>query len=499
MAAIGGRGEVDERAAFPGAVAGTQRLRIVDRDRAVQPWRSADGSLVLCFNGEIFNHDDLRAQLRALGHEFRSESDTEVVLEAFREWGPEGTRRLRGEFAFAILDLETHDVYLSRDPIGVKPLYYAWRHGRFHVASEVKALVGLGSPIHEVAPGHHGSTRGESGPVLVPHFELFDARRELGLIDSPETAIELIRSTLDESIRIRMATDLPVGVVLSGGLDSSLVLTKVHEQHPDCVAFTIGTPGSEDLQYARRLTAELGVRHEVITMHPGQIGLREIRRAIRMGELTEYGDVINAIVSIPLFARVQETGIKIVLTGDGSDELFGGYPMYHEIGEEQGDRLFAHKLLNLGRTELQRVDRSSMGQGVETRVPFLDREMIALAMRIPLSMKTAGEQEKWLVREAFRDILPDYIVSRPKAGMSYSSGLHDRARLFKPLFPRLHRRLSYDLHAPIRRDFDTVLSSVGNDLDLAMAAGALRTDYTPAERARDLLGAVRWNVQAAIG
>ena len=498
MAAIRGRGEVDERMAVSGAVAGTQRLRIVDRECAIQPWLSYDGRSLLCFNGEIFNHGDLRAELRALGHDFRTESDTEVVSVAFSEWGADAVRRFRGEFAYALLDLRSREVYLARDPVGVKPLYYAWRHGRFHVASEVKALVGLGVSIAEVGPGQHGTTIGESGPVLVPHFDLFDDLRRLGPIDDPTEAIGQIRSVMEDAISIRVDTDLPVGVILSGGLDSSLVLAKVHQRHPDCVAFTIGRPGSEDLEYARRLTSDLGVRHEVITMAPTQIRLQQIRDAIRVGELTEYGDVINAVVSLPLFARVRESGIKVVLTGDGSDELFGGYPMYHEVGDREGERLFAHKLRNLGRTELQRVDRSSMGQGVEARVPFLDKEMVSLAMRIPLTMKISGAEEKWLVREAFADVLPEYILRRPKSGMSYSSGLHDRARLFKPWFPRLHRSFSYDLCAPIQRDFDSLLAAVDNDLELALAAGALRRDYVVSERARDLVGALRWNLESAI-
>ncbi|MDH6280302.1 asparagine synthase (glutamine-hydrolyzing) [Prescottella agglutinans] len=497
MAAIAGRGEVDERARAQGVLAGTQRLKIVDRARAVQPWVSADNRWMLCYNGEVFNHELLRDELSALGHTFRSTSDTEVVLEAFLEWGDAAVDRLRGEFAFAIVNLGTLETYIARDPIGVKPLYYSWRHGRLHIASEVKALVPVGAKVIQVPAGHHGWARTTSGPDLVPYFDLYADARRLGHLTDPHEATELIRSTLRDSIAVRVDTDLPVGVVLSGGLDSSLVLAQVKELHPDCVAFTIGTRDSEDLDYARRLTAELGVHHEVIELQPRQIGMREIREAIRIGELTEYGDVINAVVSVPLFRRVRELGIKVVLTGDGSDELFGGYPMYHEVDPAQGERLFAHRLVNLGRTELQRVDRASMGQGVETRVPFLDKNMINLAMRIPLKMKIGGDQEKWLVRKAFADSLPGYILNRPKSGMSYSSGLHDRARLFKPWFPRLHRSFHYDLCEPIRRDFDTVLTRVDNDLDLAIVDGAHRQDYTPFERGRDLAGAMRWNVQLA--
>lgn len=495
MSAIKGRGESDERFSTASVVAGTQRLHIVDRDHAVQPWRSADGRYLLCYNGEVYNHDALRQQLVAAGREFRSVSDTEVVLEAFLAWGERAVDRLRGEFAFAVVDLETDDTYLARDPLGVKPLFYSWRHGRLHVASEIKALTGVGAAIADVPPGQHGWARRGSGPHLLSYFDVQATVPAAEQITDPHEALALVRSTLRDAIAVRLDTDLTVGVVLSGGLDSSLILQHVHEMHPDCVAFTIGAPGSEDLHHARLLTEQLGVRHEVIDVRPRDLGAAEVAEAVRVGELSEYGDIINAAVSIPLFRRVHEHGVKVVLTGDGSDELFGGYPMYHDISSEQGERLFSYKLANLGRTELQRVDRVSMGQGVEARVPFLDRELVTLARRLPLAIKIGGAQEKWLVRDAFADVLPEHIRTRPKAGMSYSSGLHDRVRLFKPMFPGLHRRFGYDLHAPVRRDFDTVLDAAGNDLDLAIVEAARRGDNTAVERGRDLLGALRWNVE----
>lgn len=492
------RGELREQTRRPGLLAGTQRLAIVDRDHAIQPWTSSDGRWVLCYNGEVYNFAELRTELQRLGREFRSESDTEVVLEAFLQWGEEAVDRLRGEFAFVVVDTVTLDAFLARDPLGVKPLYYSMRRGVLHVASEVKALVSVGSRIKSIPPGHYGWRRAHREIELRPYFDLYGELHRFGPITDPDEAITLVRKAITEAICVRVRTDLPVGVVLSGGLDSSIVLAETARMHPDCIAFTIGASDSPDLAYARRLTADLGVRHEVIDMDPAEIGLSEIREAIRTGELDEYGDIINAVVSIPLFRRIRDTGLKVVLTGDGSDELFGGYPMYHTVAADDGERLFVHKLLNLGRTELQRVDRSAMGQGVEARVPFLDKDVVGLSMRIPLSMKNSGSQEKWLVREAFADVLPDYVLARPKEGMSYSSGLHDRARLFKPCFPRVHRAHGYDLHESIRRDFDVLLTSTGDDLDLALAEEVRRRDYTPIERAKDMLGALRWNVQPAV-
>ncbi len=492
------RGEVEETRLDDDLLAGTQRLRIVDAERAVQPWVSADGRWLLCFNGEIFNHRQLHGELAGLGHRLRTDGDTEVVLEAFLEWHEDAVSHLRGEFAFAIAERGTGRVYLARDPLGVKPLYLSVKDGLLHVASEVKALVPVGAPVIEVPPGHHGWADPVTGPRLRPYLDLLRLAEDLTPIGDPHEAAMRVRATLEDCIRVRVDTELRVGVILSGGLDSSLTLLQVRQLHPDCVAFTVGAPSSQDLAYARRLTAEMGVPHEVIELHPRDIGLRDIRDAIRMSELTEYGDIINAVVSVPLFRRVHERGVKVVLSGDGSDELFGGYSMYHEIGTAGARRLFLHKIRNLCRTELQRVDRTSMGHGVEVRVPFLDLSLVELAMRLPVDLKIRDGHEKWILRQAFADVLPDYIRHRPKDMMSYSSGLHERARLYKPLFARLHRSFGYDLLAPVRRDFDTVLMRCDHDLDRAIADSEARQDYNLFEHARDLAGAARWNAAPAM-
>lgn len=492
LAVLAPRGEVTEARYENGLLAGTRRLRVVDRERAVQPWTSADGRWLLCYNGEVFNHRDLRAELTRLGHAFRGDSDTEVVLAAFERWGDEAVTRLRGEYAFVAVERSTGRAYLARDPLGVKPLYWARKPGCLHLASEVKALVGHGAPIVEVPPGHHGWADGDGTVRLRPHVDLFTLGDGLP-IDDPDEAALLVRAALHDSIRVRVDTDLTVGVVLSGGLDSSLVLRHVRDLHPDCVAVTVGVPDSPDVAYARRLAADLGVPHEVVELRPRDIRLADVREAIRISELTEYGDIINAVVSVPLFRRLRQLGVKVALTGDGSDELFGGYPMYHEVGPEASRRLFLHRIRNLGRTELQRVDRASMGHGVETRVPFLDLGVVELALRLSRDLKMRDGQEKWILRRAFADVLPDYVLRRPKNPMSYSSGLHERARLYKPFFARLHRSFGYQLLEPVRRDFDSVLSRCGNDLDRAIADGLARPDYTVLEHARDLVGAARWN------
>src|ERR1700733_938077 len=495
---IAQRGEVRESQHDGRYQFGTQRLKIVDRERAIQPWNSPDGRWSLCYNGEVYNFRSLRAELAALGHVMRSDSDTEVVLEAFLEGGEPPVHPLRGEFAFAVVDKTAGRVYFARDPLGVKPLYWSRHDGHLYAASELKALVPAGGRIHEIPPGYHGGGSSAEDPAVTAYVDLLN----MGDGDEPVTDVDeaarQVRAALEDSIRVRLDTDLTVGVILSGGLDSTLALLHVREMHPDCVAFTIGTPGSEDVSYARRVTRDLGVDHEVIELTPGAIRLPDIREAIRMAELTEYGDVINAVISRLLFARVRSRGVKVVLCGDGSDELFGGYEMYQQPDPALRQRIFQHKLHNLGRTELQRVDRTSMGQGVEARVPFLDLALVRLAMRLPIELKLRDGQDKWILRHAFSDILPSYVRRRPKNPLSHSSGLHERVRLYRSQFPRIYRSFGYDQLGPMRRDFSIVLQEHGLDLDQALHDLDIQPDYSIADHARDLAGALRWNAIGAL-
>ncbi len=497
MSAIAPRGEAQETQLDDEALLGTARLKIVDRDHAQQPWNSTDGRWGLCYNGEVFNHNELRAELVAAGREFRSVSDTEVVLESFLQWDEGSLLRFRGEFAFAVLDRHFNQVFLARDPVGVKPLYWAYRAGNVLVASEVKALVHLGVQIHEVPPGYCGWVTPLGRAELHPYIDLMQLGEGQEQLTDFDAAAEAVRSTLRAAVARRVDTDLRLGVVLSGGLDSSLTLLLAQQLHPDVVAFTVGAPGSPDLDYARRLTADLGVPHEVVELAATDVGLMQVKEAVRVAELTEYGDVINAVVSMSLFEAVRAAGVKVVLTGDGSDELFGGYQMYRDVAGADTSTLFRQKIRHLSRTELQRVDRTSMGQQVEARVPFLDIEMLQLSMRIPMEFKVRNGVEKWIVREAHRDLLPDYIYSRPKNPMSYSSGLHERVRLFRALMPRMYRKFGYEAFEPMRRDFDSTLARANYDLMSAVEASS--EDYTMFEHLRDFAGAVKWNVKSALG
>jgi asparagine synthase (glutamine-hydrolysing) len=208
LEAISPRGEVDEVLGADDALLGTARLRIVDREHAVQPWTSEDGRWALCFNGEVFNHAELRARLRDGGRRTRSESDTEVVLETVLAWGEEALLRMRGEFAFALVERDTLRVFLARDPVGVKPLYWATAGGRLHVASEVKALVPLGVAVHEVPPGHCGWAGPDTPPALHPYLDLYRLGEGRPVLTDVEEAAEALRTTLTDAVRIRVDTDL---------------------------------------------------------------------------------------------------------------------------------------------------------------------------------------------------------------------------------------------------------------------------------------------------
>ena len=310
-AGIAPRGESLETELGETSLLATSRLKIVDRDRAVQPWAASSGNHSLCYNGEVFNHTELRARLVSEGHPLRSESDTEVVVEAWLAWGTDALLAFRGEFAFCVVDHRDGSVFIARDPAGIKPLYWARSEGRLYVASEIKSLTGLGLPINEVPPGHCGTGSADADPVLHPYIDLARLGEGDPMIEGVEDAAAAVRSAVLTAVGRRVDTDLPVGVILSGGLDSSLVATLVSRLHPDCVAFTVGSPGSEDLEYATRLTADLGIRHEVVELSPRAIKAVQVREAVRVSEATEYGDAINAVVSMEVFRAVHAAGIKV--------------------------------------------------------------------------------------------------------------------------------------------------------------------------------------------
>ena len=378
LAAVRSRGEVDEVQITDRWSVATRRLRIVDRDRAIQPIADEDGNRFIIFNGEIFNYKALRQGFRGK-HVFSTASDTETILHAYEEYGERCVELLDGQFAFVIYDIRNGSLFAARDAIGVVPLYFVSDGETLYIASTIGALTHLDRPIQVVPPGHTLDLRGKLKPFGLPE----------GGASSVHTGDQSVRlkRAIEAAVAKRVDTDLPVAVLYSGGIDSSIVLHEASRRHSAVTAFTIGASDSEDLAVSRRFCSERGIPQVIVPMARRNVTLESIRQAIRTTELTEYLDIINAVVSMPIFQRIHQEGIKVALSGDGSDELFGGYQMYQRVSTVDEDKLFRHKLMSLHRTELQRVDRCSMAFEVETRVPFLDPEVISAAVDTPRDAK----------------------------------------------------------------------------------------------------------------
>jgi asparagine synthase (glutamine-hydrolysing) len=489
LRAVRSRGEIDETYFCEGFCVATRRLKIVDRERAVQPIFNEARDKLIIFNGEIFNYKAIKTELEAR-YLFRTNSDTETILHAYEEYGHRCVELFDGQFAFVIYDVVKRTLFAARDHLGVTPLYFVLDEGTMYIASIIKALTFLGRRINPVPPGHtldiHGRLREYYRPrYRGPGYHVGNG----GAAGTRGEFVGELKQALKAAVARRVDTDLPVGVIYSGGIDSSVVLSEAVKHHGEVTAFTIGTWGSEDFEVSRRYCRERNIRQVIIPLEHRDIRPETIRRAIEVTELNEYLDIINAVISLPLFARIHEEGIKVVLGGDGSDELFAGYHMYRHVSRDDESRLFVHNLMSLHRTELQRVDRCSMAFEVEVRVPFLDMRVVELALQMPMGWKVNNEVEKWVVREAFKDELPEYIISRRKNPLSYSSGLHEWVRMHKISFASYYHEFGFDLHAPIKMDFSYVLARNNFNFEAAVTEDKLARDYPKLELLKESLKA----------
>ncbi len=462
------RGEITEQHAQNDFVASVRRLKIVDREHAIQPIFNEDKTTCILFNGEIFNYQELRSELEPY-YTFNTVSDTEVLLASYQVWGTDCFKKINGQYAFVIIDFEKETWLMARDEIGIIPLYYCRYDNLIYIASEIKSLTFLHHKINTLLPG----TYLEKDKQLIAHF----VPKQKIIYQEFEPFKHELKLKIISSIKARVHTDLPIGVIYSGGLDSTIVLNETIKQHKNVTAFTIGTEGSEDFKISQRFCKESNIKQVVISLSAKDFTKASIKATIITTELTEYGDIINAVISMHLFKRIKEEGIKVVIGGDGSDELFGGYNMYHNTDEKEKIKLFNYKLMNLHRTELQRVDRCSMANSVEVRVPFLDKELVKMALSIPNHWKIKEGVEKWCVRQAFKDELPSYIITRKKNPLSHSSGLHEMVRKYKYKFPQFFKETNYDLNEPIHKDFSFVLNENDYNCDRAIEEAKLHKDY----------------------
>ncbi|HVR95065.1 MAG TPA: asparagine synthase-related protein [Thermoanaerobaculia bacterium] len=404
-----------ETAVFEDAALGTNRLAIVGREDGRQPVSDAGWRVWAVLNGEIYNFQSLKQRLVEAGRVFRTRTDTEVLVHGYLEWGPERLlQELDGMFAFVLYDRMNGSFLAARDHIGIKPLYYAVVDGTWFFASEQKCLMPFACEIMTLAPGHYIL----DGEVRCYH------RYSDEPLDLPEREmVQRFRELFEEAVRKRVQTDLPVAVTFSGGIDSTVVLHLARKYHPDVTAFTIGFEGASDIGVAERFCKDFSIPHHIAYLSEREM-IEALPRVVYEAEFFEGIDVMDTCVGHYVYREIRRHGIKVALCGEGSDEVLAGYDLFREHSDKAA--LMKYRVANLHRTDLQRVDRSSMMSSVEARVPFLDKDFLGFAYRVPMDLKLRDGVEKWILREAFRGEIPDYVLFRRKVRMPDGTGLQNR-------------------------------------------------------------------------
>ncbi len=414
------------------AILAHERLAIVDPASGKQPLFSAYKKLILAANGEIYNHRSLRKQFP--DYKFQTESDCEVILALYQEKGVDFIDEMNGIFGFAIYDVEKDEYFIARDHMGIIPLYIGWdQNGTFYVASELKALEGYCTKIELFPPGHYLSSK-DGKFVKWYHREWTD----YDAVKENETSINAIKEALEAAVHRQLMSDVPYGVLLSGGLDSSVIsaIAKKYADkriesddtqaawYPQLHSFSVGLEGSPDLAAARKVAEHIGtVHHEIkFTIQEGLDAIRDVIYNLETYDIT----TVRASTPMYLMARViKSMGIKMVLSGEGADELFGGYLYFHKApNAKEFHEETVRKLSKLHMYDCLRANKSLAAWGIEGRVPFLDKEFMDVAMRInPKDKMINGERmEKWVVRKAFEALLPASVAWRQKEQFSDGVG-----------------------------------------------------------------------------
>ena len=425
------------------AILAHERLSIVDPQSGGQPLYSPDRRQVLAVNGEIYNHRDLRADF-AGEYQFQTGSDCEVILALYRRYGTDFIERLSGIFAFALYDEERDEFLIARDPIGVIPLYIGRdTDGTLYCASELKALEGLCDEYEPFLPGHYyWSREGEMRRWYRRNWTDYDAVRDryasLPADEAWQAQVADVRTALEAAVRRQLMSDVPYGVLLSGGLDSSVIsaVAKLYADRrietdgqqaawwPQLHSFAVGLKGAPDLEKARLVAEHIGtVHHEIhYTIQEGLDAIRDVIYYIETYDVT----TVRASTPMYLLARViKSMGIKMVLSGEGADEVFGGYLYFHKAPNAQAfHEETVRKLSKLHLYDCLRANKSLSAWGVEGRVPFLDKEFLDVAMRLNPAAKMCPEHtiEKKIVREAFAPLLPEAVAWRQKEQFSDGVG-----------------------------------------------------------------------------
>ncbi|EPZ7320756.1 asparagine synthase B [Vibrio mimicus] len=415
------------------AILAHERLAIVGLNSGAQPLYSPDRKLILAVNGEIYNHKEIRERYEGQ-YEFQTDSDCEVILALYRDKGVDLLEELNGIFAFVLYDEEKDQYLIGRDHIGIIPLYQGHdEHGNFYVASEMKALVPVCKTLSEFPPGSYFSSKDQSPTrYYVRDWNIYDEVK-----DNVSSKEELTQA-LEAAVKRQLMTDVPYGVLLSGGLDSSITSAiakrfaamrieddeKTAAWWPQLHSFAIGLEGAPDLKAAREVAGKIGTVHHEMT-YTIQEGLDAIRDVIYH---IETYDVTTIRASTPMFLmgrKIKAMGIKMVLSGEGADEIFGGYLYFHKAPNAQEfHEETVRKLLALNLFDCARANKSLAAWGVEGRVPFLDKEFIDVAMRLNPADKMCGngKMEKHILRECFEHYLPESIAWRQKEQFSDGVG-----------------------------------------------------------------------------
>lgn len=410
-----------------------ERLAIVDPMSGGQPLYSKDRKLILAVNGEIYNHRDLRDKLN--DYEFLTHSDCEVILALYKKKGIDFLEELNGIFAFALYDTANDCYMIARDHMGIIPLYMGWDpFGNFYVASELKALEGVCNKILEFPPGHFLYSKNSNEPERWYKREWTEYEN----VKNNVSDIFLLRKALEDAVHRQLMSDVPYGVLLSGGLDSSIISAitkrfaakriesddKQSAWYPQLHSFAVGLVGSPDLTAARKVADHIGcIHHEVnFTIQEGLDAISDVIYHLETYDVT----TVRASTPMYLLARViKSMGIKMVLSGEGSDELFGGYLYFHKAPDARSfHEETVRKLSKLHLYDCLRANKSLAAWGVEGRVPFLDKEFMDVAMCLNPKDKMIkdSKMEKWMLRKAFEDYLPESIAWRQKEQFSDGVG-----------------------------------------------------------------------------
>jgi len=417
----------------PNAILAHERLCIVDINSGKQPIKSEDEDIILSVNGEIYNHKKIRNN-KNIKYNYLTNSDCEVILSLYQNKGINFLNELNGIFAFALYDAKKNEYLIARDPIGVIPLYIGWdEYDNLNVASEMKSLVKYCKKIEEFPPGHYYSSK--SKKYIKYHKKDW---MDYNKISKNKTSISSIKKALEQSVKNQLMSDVPFGVLLSGGLDSSIIAALVKKFSkkriesddkkdawwPQIHSFAIGLENSPDLEASREAANYIGtVHHEkTFTIQEGFDAIRDVIYFLETYDVT----TVRASTPMYLLARIiKSMGIKMVLSGEGADEIFGGYLYFHKApNAKEFHEETVRKLNKLHLYDCLRANKSMAAWGVECRVPFLDKDFLDVSMAINPKDKMIGSEkmEKWILRKAFENELPKNILWRQKEQFSDGVG-----------------------------------------------------------------------------